>query len=171
MASSSPADPKPVSRCPQSAMPLPQLDPVPQAWPWGVGESAAATAAFLTTPLLMRGRERSRDPGIWLLITHNVPAVVNFLLFIFFMSILMGRWGRVHQADAGDGNMKERSFTVLSCPRGAGPSSISGGPAPAPGTGRRVGGASAGRGASLPPDRAQSEGCFHSRSSSSRRGS
>lgn len=119
MASSSPADPKPVSWGPRSAMPPPQLDPVPQAWPRGVGESAAATAAFLTTALLTLGRERSQDPGIWLLITHNVPAVVEFLLFISFMSILMGRWGRVHQADSGDGNMKEHSFAVVSCPRGS----------------------------------------------------
>lgn len=44
-----------------------------------------------------RGRWAAVAPGsgLWLLITHNVPTAVNSLLSIFFMSILMGRWGRV----------------------------------------------------------------------------
>jgi hypothetical protein len=43
-------------------------------------------AAATITPL---------DSGICLVIILNVPAVVSLLLFIFFfMSILMGSWGR-----------------------------------------------------------------------------
>lgn len=43
------------------------------------------------------------DGGIWLVIICNVPAVVSLLLFIFFMSILMGSWGRVREAESEDG--------------------------------------------------------------------
>lgn len=46
------------------------------------------------------------DSGIWLVIIHNVPAVVSLLLFIFFMSVLMGSWGRVVRLNLKMGNFK-----------------------------------------------------------------
>lgn len=102
----------------------------------------------------MLGCEQSQDSDIWLLITHNVLAVVNFLLFIFFMSVLMGRWGRVRQAESGDGNLKEHSSVVMSCRKRSGasqrlPGRDRGGLPASCGPGPGVGGAWAGHGASL----------------------
>lgn len=52
-------------------------------------------AAVTITPL---------DSGILLVSIPNVPAVVSLLLFIFFMCILTGSWGRVREAESEDGS-------------------------------------------------------------------
>lgn len=52
-------------------------------------------AAVTVTPL---------DSGILLVSIANVPAVGSLLLFVLFMRILTGSWGRVREAESEDGS-------------------------------------------------------------------
>lgn len=52
-------------------------------------------AAVTVTPL---------DSGILLVSIANVPAVGSLILFVFFMRILTGSWGRVREAESEDGS-------------------------------------------------------------------
>lgn len=65
-----------------------------------LGERSRAAPATAPQTLRPDGSLASRSG---LVITHNVPAVVNFLLSIFFMSVLMGSQGEVHRAESEDG--------------------------------------------------------------------
>lgn len=58
------------------------------------------------SPMMAAVTITSLDSGILLVSIPNVPAVVSLLLFIFFLYILMGNWGRVREPESEDGHFK-----------------------------------------------------------------